>query len=87
MAAEQPTDAELPCDSVATPREIGQRPGVGTVDMPCWDITLWAAGFHLCGTDQEGDLRARFVEVPGIQLERYGVGPYMGQRISTPHRC
>lgn len=73
MAAEQPADAELPGDPVATPRDIGQRLGVATVDMPGWDITPWAAGFHLCGRDQEGDRRVRVVEVPGVQLDWSGV--------------
>jgi hypothetical protein len=87
MGAEQPADAELPCDPVATPREIGHRPGVATVDMPSWDTAPWAAGYRLYGRDQEGELHVRVVEVPGVQLERDGVGQYMGQRVSNLHRC
>jgi hypothetical protein len=39
VAAEQLADAEPPRDPVATPREIGQRPGIMTVDVPGRDIT------------------------------------------------
>ena len=84
IAAEQLPDAELPRDPVATPREIGQRPGVTTVDMPGRDITPRAAGCRLCGRDQEGDLGVRVVDVPGVQLERCGVGQYMGQACLKP---
>ena len=51
VAAERLADVERPRDPVATPREIGQPPGVATVDMPCRDIAPWAAGFHWCGRD------------------------------------
>ena len=35
IVAKQLTDAKLPCDSIATPREIGERPGVTTMDTLC----------------------------------------------------
>jgi hypothetical protein len=34
-----------------------------------------------------GEGGATRVEVPGVQLERDGVGQYMGQRVSNLHRC
>jgi hypothetical protein len=72
--AEQPAEAELPRDAVATPREISQRPGVTTVDVRFRGITRRASGFHLYGRDQERDLAVRFVDVPGIKLGRHGLG-------------
>jgi hypothetical protein len=87
MTAEQPADAEPPCDPVTTPREIGQRAGVATVDMPGRDIAPRAAGGRLYGGDQESDLRVCFVEVPGVQVERCGFGQDMGQRFSNLPRC
>jgi hypothetical protein len=87
VAAEQLTDTKPPHDLGATPRQVGQRPEVVTMDVPGRDIAPRAAGFRLCGRDQEGDLRARFVEVPGIEVERDGVGQDMGQRVSNLHRC
>ena len=66
--AKQLADAKLPGDGIATPWEIGERPGVTTMDTPCRAIASRAAGFGLGGSDQEGDLGARVVEVPGVQV-------------------
>ena len=71
---------------IATPREIGQRPGVMTMDMPGWDIAPRASGCRLCGRDQEGDLGVRLVDLPGVQLERRGFWQQMGKRVSNLHR-
>jgi hypothetical protein len=85
IGAEQLADAKLPRHPVATPREIGQRPGIMTVDMPGRDITARASGLCLCGRDQQGDLGVHFVDVPGVQLERCGLGQDMGKRVSNLH--
>ena len=74
IVAKQCADAEPPGDPAATPREIGECPGVMTMDTLCRDITPWAAGCGLGGSDQEGDLGARVAEVPGVQLQRGGFG-------------
>ena len=74
IAAEQFANTEPPRDPVVTPREIGERRGVAAVHMPGWDITPRAAGFHLCGRDEEDDLRVRVIEVPSIQVKRDGAG-------------
>jgi hypothetical protein len=78
VAAEQLANPESPRDPVATPREIGQRPGITTVDVPGWDITGRASGCRLCGRDQEGDLGLRFIDAAGIELEWCGLGQQMG---------
>jgi hypothetical protein len=44
-------DAEPPDDPIATPREIGERPGIMTMDIRGGNITGWAAGCRLCGSD------------------------------------
>jgi hypothetical protein len=49
LAAEELTDAARPCDPVATPREIGQRPSVAAVDIPRWNMAPWASRRCLCG--------------------------------------
>jgi hypothetical protein len=85
MAAEHSANAELPCDPVATPWEIGERPGVMAMDTPCRDIAPRAAGCCLCGRDQEGDLRVCVVDVPGVQLEQCRVGPCMRKRFANLH--
>jgi hypothetical protein len=83
IAAEELADAKLPRDPVVTPREIGQRPGVITMDTPCGDVALRAAGFRLRRRDQESDLGLRVVDVPGVQLERCGVGQGIRKRCSN----
>jgi hypothetical protein len=74
MTTEELTDPELPRHPVTTPREVGQRPGVATMDVPGQSLTGWAAGCRLCGRDQEDDLGLRFINAPSIQLERCGLG-------------
>ena len=66
VAAEELVDAEPPGDLIATPREIGERPGITTIDMACRDLACRASGCRLCGRDQEGDLGVHIVEVPGV---------------------
>jgi hypothetical protein len=87
IAAEELADAEPPRDPLATPRQIGQRPGVATVDVPGRDVAPCASGSRLCGRDQEGDLGLGFIDTPGIELKRCGRGQYMGQRVSTLQGC
>jgi hypothetical protein len=87
IAAEQFADAEPPGDPVATQWEIGQRPGVATVDMPGRGIAPRASGFRLCGSDQKDDLGLGFINAPGLELKRYGLGQQMGQRVSNLHEC
>jgi hypothetical protein len=81
MVAQQRADAKLPGDGIATPREIGERPGVTARDTPCRAIASRAAGFSLCRSEQQGDLGARVVEVPGVQVQRCGCGYYMGNQV------
>jgi hypothetical protein len=73
-ATEELMDAEPPRHPVTTPREIGQRPGVATVNLPGGGIARRASGCRLCRGEQEGDLGVPFVEVPGVQVERGRVG-------------
>jgi hypothetical protein len=73
IAAEQFAEAERPRDPVATPREIGQRPGVTTMDVPGRDITLRTSAFDMYRGKHESDPGVRFVDVPGVQLERHGL--------------
>jgi hypothetical protein len=51
IGAEEFTDAKLPGEGIATPREIGERPGVLTMNAPCRDVTSRAAGCGLGGSD------------------------------------
>jgi hypothetical protein len=81
--AEELADAELPGDAVATPGEIGGRPGVMTVDMAGGDVAFRAAGCCLCRSDQEGDLGVRVVKVPGVQVQRGRLGQGMSKRVSN----
>jgi len=85
MAAEQPADVEPPGDPIATPREIGERPGIMTMDIAGGDLTPRAAGFRVCRRDQEGELRMRVVDVPAVQLEWCRVGQNMRKRVSRLH--
>jgi hypothetical protein len=87
MATAELTDPEPPRHPVTTPREIGQRPSVTTVNMPGRGMTGRAAGCRLCGRDQEGNLGLRFINAPGVQSERCGLGQQMGQRVSNLPRC
>jgi hypothetical protein len=73
IGAEEFTDAKLPGDGIATPRQIGERPGVMTMGTPCWNVTARAAGCCLCGRDTEGDPGVRVIEVPGIHAKRHGL--------------
>jgi hypothetical protein len=82
-AAEELTDAELPRDPVATPREIGQCPSVMTVDVPSWDIAPWASRRCLGRRDQEGDLGVCLVNLPGVKSERCGFGQQRDNRVSN----
>jgi hypothetical protein len=83
IAAEELADAEPPRDPLATPRQIGQRPGVTAVDMPGRGIAPRASGCHVCRRDEQRDLGVHVVEVPGMQLQRCSVGQYMGKRCSN----
>jgi hypothetical protein len=56
MATEKLMDAEPPGKAVATPREIGARPGIMTVNMPGRGMAPRASGCRLCRGDQEGNL-------------------------------
>lgn len=86
MAPEDLADAEPPGDSVTTPREIDERPGVATVHMPGRGLAPRAAGGRLWGRDLQSALPARVVEMPGVQWERAGVRQEMGQRWSNLQR-
>jgi hypothetical protein len=72
IVAKQLADAQLPHDPVATPREIGQRMDIMTVDMPGRDITDRASGLRLCGRHEESDVGMRFIEAAGVKLESDG---------------
>jgi hypothetical protein len=85
MGAEELADAELPGDGIATPGEIGEPPGVMTVDISGGDLTSRAAGCGLGGSDPEGDPSVRVVEVSGVQVERCRVGQGMSKRVSHLH--
>jgi hypothetical protein len=74
---------EPPDDPIATPREIGERPGIVTVDIPSGGVAPRAAGFRLCGRNLQGDLGLRFIDTPGVELERCGLRQHMGQRVSN----
>jgi hypothetical protein len=37
-------------------------------------MTARASVGFLCGRDEEGDLGLLFIDAPGIELERYGLG-------------
>ena len=87
IVAKQLADAKLPGDPIATPGEIGERPSIMTVDIPGGDIAPWAAGCRLCGRTQEGDLGLRFIDTPGVELERCGLRQPMGQRVSNLQEC
>jgi hypothetical protein len=87
MTPEELPDPELPCHPVATPREIGERPGVMTMDISGGEITPRASGVRLCRRDQEDDLGLGFIDAPGSELKRDGLRQQMGQRVSTLLRC
>jgi hypothetical protein len=74
MAAEELADTEPPRDPIVTPREIGKRPAVTTIGVPSGGLTGWASGGCLGGRDREDDLGLRFINAPGVQLERGGLG-------------
>jgi hypothetical protein len=71
-------DAEPPDDPIATPREIGERPGIMTMDIRRGSITGWAAGCRLCGSDI---VYPRDEE--GNRLTKSGQEPEKNRREST----
>ena len=83
LAAEQLADAELPCDPVATPREVGYCPGVPTVDVSGWGMTGWAPGCRLYGRNQQGDLGLWFIDTASIEVKQCGLRQQTGQRVSN----
>ena len=87
VTTEELANAKPPRDPVATPREIGERPGIMTVEMPGRHITGRASDLRLGGGDHEGELGVRVVEVTGIKVESDGFRQKMGERVSNLHRC
>jgi len=48
------------------------------MDMSGWGLTGRAASRRLGGRDQEGDLGLRFLNTPGVKVERCSLGQYIG---------
>jgi hypothetical protein len=42
-----------------------------------------AGGIRLCGRNLQSDLGLRFIDTPGVELERCGFRQHMGQRVSN----
>jgi hypothetical protein len=51
---------------IASPREIGERPGIMTMDIRGGNLSDRATGCRLCGSDEAGDLGVYVVEVPSV---------------------
>ena len=87
MTTEEFTNPEPPGHPVLTPREIGQRPGVATMNVPGWGITGRAPSCRLWGSNQEGHQGLRCINMPGVEVKRRGLGQQMGQRVSDLQGC
>jgi hypothetical protein len=87
MTTEELPDPEPPRHPVTTPREIGQRPGVATMDVPGWGLTGRAPSCRLGGHNEEGNQVLRFIDMPGVEVKRCRLGQQMGQRVSNLQRC
>lgn len=85
VVAESLADAKPPDDRVATSGEIGERSDVMTMDIEGGDMASRAAGCCWCRRDQQGDLGVHLVKVPGVQVERCGVGQSISKRDSNLH--
>jgi hypothetical protein len=74
MTTEEFTNPEPPGHPVLTPREIGQRPGVATMNVPGWGITGRAPSGRLWGSNQEDNQGLRCINMPGVEVKRVVLG-------------
>jgi hypothetical protein len=65
----------------------GDRPAshVTTMHVPGGSMTARVSVGFLCGRDEEGNLGLLFIDAPGVELERCGLGSYMGERVLNLH--
>jgi hypothetical protein len=50
-------------------------------------MTARASVGFLCGRNEESDLDLLFIEAPGVEVKRCGLGQQMGQRVSNLQGC
>jgi hypothetical protein len=61
--------------------------GVWIVVSKRFAVAGFAATARTHGRDEQGNLGLRFIDMPGVEVKRCGLGQQMGERVSNLQGC